>query len=425
MASCAHWLSWQCGLDLRTAHEHVRVARALRELPKVHAAFGQGRISFSKVRAVSRVATAENEDDLLHVALHNPAAHVERLVRGLRKARRNLDEEDQRRRDGGHGSPGDAVQPQVQWRWDDDGSLKIWGRLSAHDGARLLAGLSRMDSERHRTDPGEAADGADACGQVRSAEQSTPHKPSTSGVAPADVGPALVAAAELMCTAVSTPIHAPAADVVVHVDAATLTQTAHAANTDNGDAVPEARIDDGPPLPHTILQMLACHARIQLAVHATDGRTLDLGRKHRRPHRAQLDALWRRDRGCAHPGCTRTRFLHAHHVTAWAAGGPTDLDNLILLCGQHHRALHDGHFAITALGKQKFRFHGPHGAERPAAPTTRGNLTDLTASHPHITPTTIEPHWDGTPLDLPHATDVYLAGWAHKAARAEATQTAN
>ncbi|HEX2174668.1 MAG TPA: DUF222 domain-containing protein, partial [Nocardioidaceae bacterium] len=43
--SCAHWLSWRCGLDLRTAHEHVRVARALRELPKVSAAFGQGRVS--------------------------------------------------------------------------------------------------------------------------------------------------------------------------------------------------------------------------------------------------------------------------------------------------------------------------------------------------------------------------------------------
>jgi hypothetical protein len=70
--SCAHWLSWRCGLDLRTAREHVRVARALVELPKVRECFDAGRISYSKVRAIARVATPTSETDLLDAALHSP-----------------------------------------------------------------------------------------------------------------------------------------------------------------------------------------------------------------------------------------------------------------------------------------------------------------------------------------------------------------
>lgn len=55
--SCAHWLSWRCGIDGRTAREHVRVARALEKLDRVRVAFAGGQLSYSKVRAVCRVAT--------------------------------------------------------------------------------------------------------------------------------------------------------------------------------------------------------------------------------------------------------------------------------------------------------------------------------------------------------------------------------
>jgi HNH endonuclease len=407
--SCAHWLSWRCGLDLRTAREHVRVARALRGLPKVSSALAEGRISYSKARAVSRVATPENEGDLVHAALHNPAAHLDRLVRGLLKARREDDEHD----------PRPQPRNQVQWRWDDDGSLVLWGRLAAEDGARVLAGLARMDEERRRVehlpevdasrDPTGATDGsAEPPNRLDgSAEPSW----SVSGRAPSDLGPALVAAADLRCTQVEAPVFAPAADVVVHADVESVISTTR----DNDDQGPQEthiatpRIDDGPALRDSVLRMLTCDARLQLAVHALDGRTLDLGR-----------ALWRRDRGCAHPGCGRTRFLHAHHVTPWAAGGRTDLDNLVLLCGEHHRHLHDGGFTIVALGRQRFRFHGPRGAVRPPAPKMAGDLARLTRAHPNIAPGTIEADWDGTPLDLPHAVDVYLTGWANRAARPEA-----
>ena len=73
IASCANWLNWKCGMSMGTARERVRVARALPALPKILAAFRQGKVSYSKVRAMTRVATSRNEDGLLNVALHGTA----------------------------------------------------------------------------------------------------------------------------------------------------------------------------------------------------------------------------------------------------------------------------------------------------------------------------------------------------------------
>lgn len=83
--SLAHWLSWRAGMSLRTAQEHIRMARTLRDLPLTSAAFGAGELSFSKVRALTRVATPRTEESLVSIAKNATAAHVERIVAGLRK----------------------------------------------------------------------------------------------------------------------------------------------------------------------------------------------------------------------------------------------------------------------------------------------------------------------------------------------------
>jgi hypothetical protein len=281
--SCAQWLSWRCGMDLRTAREHVRVARALAGLPQTVEAFSGGRLSYSKVRALTRVATPETEADLVEAALHAPAAQVERLVRGLQFAQ---DE------------PAAGPRPLgVQWRWDDDGRLVIWGRLDAADGARLLAGLTRLEHERTAAvEPDDAdgsaeadgnADGSAGPGTDGSGASAGP-SPRVAGAAPADLGPALVAAAELACSMAEPPAHAPAAEVVVHVDADTLIATARrepddaegqaqaGSEPDSGSA---GRLEDGPGLRAAMLQMLVCQGRIRLSVDGPDGRTLDLGRR--------------------------------------------------------------------------------------------------------------------------------------------------
>ena len=86
--SCAHWLNWKCGIDLGAARERVRVARALDTLPAVTASFAAGQLSYSKVRALTRVATPETEEALLEMARQGTASHLERIVRAYRRARR-------------------------------------------------------------------------------------------------------------------------------------------------------------------------------------------------------------------------------------------------------------------------------------------------------------------------------------------------
>jgi hypothetical protein len=132
MKSCAHWLNWQCGIDLGAAREKVRVARAVEKLPQLAAAMAEGRISYAKVRAMTRVADAGNEDYFLNIALHGTASHVEDVVRGYRRA---LDAEELSR---------EAVQQRDQHLWfhtESDGSLSIRGRVPAEVGALFKRAL--------------------------------------------------------------------------------------------------------------------------------------------------------------------------------------------------------------------------------------------------------------------------------------------
>src|SRR3954470_5717974 len=84
--SCAHWLAWQCGLGPGAAREHVRVARALRGLPRIEAAFAAGRLTYSKVRAITRVAEPDSEEMVIELAIEATASQVERVVRQWRRA---------------------------------------------------------------------------------------------------------------------------------------------------------------------------------------------------------------------------------------------------------------------------------------------------------------------------------------------------
>ncbi|MDX1430971.1 MAG: DUF222 domain-containing protein [Gammaproteobacteria bacterium] len=91
--STAHWLNWKCGIGLVAAREKVRVANALERLPQISDAFRRGQVSYSKVRAMTRVATPENEAYLLQIARHGTASHVERLACAYRRVQRNAETE--------------------------------------------------------------------------------------------------------------------------------------------------------------------------------------------------------------------------------------------------------------------------------------------------------------------------------------------
>jgi Domain of unknown function (DUF222) len=92
--SCAHWLNWKCGIDIGAAREKVRVAHALEKLPKIAAAMARGELSYSKARALTRVACEQTEAYFLSIALHGTAAHVKSWcgVIGAQRRRRNCRE---------------------------------------------------------------------------------------------------------------------------------------------------------------------------------------------------------------------------------------------------------------------------------------------------------------------------------------------
>src|SRR5688572_12068205 len=111
ITSCAHWLAWQCGMSPVTAREHVRVARALRGLPRIAAAFGNGMLSYAKVRALTRIAAPDCEAALLDFARSANAAQAERFCRAWRRVEDNSGQTTGHRRE----EDGESFQ-----HWTDD-----------------------------------------------------------------------------------------------------------------------------------------------------------------------------------------------------------------------------------------------------------------------------------------------------------------
>jgi hypothetical protein len=126
--SCAHWLNWKCGLSRKTAAEYLRVGRALERLPRITEAFAAGRLSYSKVRALTRVADADTEEVLLSIALSSTVAQTEKVVSGYRRAEHNV-----------HGDC--AHEEYVSWEYDEHGCLVGRFRVSPEHGGRVLIAL--------------------------------------------------------------------------------------------------------------------------------------------------------------------------------------------------------------------------------------------------------------------------------------------
>ena len=128
MRCCAEWLSWKCQMSSGAAREHVRVARALRDLPVIRAEFGAGRLSDAKVRALTRIATAENEGGLAEIAGPMTGNQLERFARAHRQVSQADD-------------AAARVRLRLAWRFEEDGSLAGTFRLPPLQGAVLLKAL--------------------------------------------------------------------------------------------------------------------------------------------------------------------------------------------------------------------------------------------------------------------------------------------
>jgi Domain of unknown function (DUF222)/HNH endonuclease len=360
---CAHWLNWKCGIDLGAAREKVRTARALWNLPLVSAAMERGEISYSNVRAITRVATPENEDYFVQIALHGTAHHVETLVRAYRRAEeQQLSRERQQQ-----------MNREARYYWDHDGSLVLRARLPADVGALVLKALEAAVPEAPPIDkPSWSHRRADALEVIFESF--------------------LAHGAEAMN---GGERH----QVVVHVSAETL-------EAGGGD---HCHIEDGPAIAAETARRLACDASVVAIVENEKGEPLNVGRKTRSIPPALQRALNARDKGCRFPGCTHKKYTDAHHVKHWARGGETKMSNLVTLCHFHHRSVHEGKVIVQILDDGAIRFVQPNGESFDSAVRTHGDWRELLTLHErvgiHIDATTAATRWDGGPMDYGLAMD--------------------
>jgi hypothetical protein len=117
----------------------------------------------------------------------------------------------------------------------------------------------------------------------------------------------------------------------------------------------------GGPISAEAVRRIGCDAGISRVITDPASIPLDVGRESRTVTAGQWAALVVRDRGCAFPGCTRpAEWCIAHHIVHWADGGRTDLDNLVLLCGYHHRVVHHGGWQVAIAADRRPQFLPPH-----------------------------------------------------------------
>lgn len=378
--SLAHWLSWQCGLTLGPARQRVRVARALVGLPLVTAEFGAGRLSYSQVRAITRIATPENEALLVDLARAGTASQLETVVRAYRGVRdtRELERANDRH-----------ARRSCEWHWDDDGSLVLRARLSPEDGALVVKALEAAAAALADEDapPGDVPAG-------------TPEVPDRPTARRAD---ALVAVAESSLAGGPTArTGGERTMVVVHVDTDALA----------GDGDGRCQVEDGPALAPDTARRVACDASVVTLTEA-GGEPLSVGRRTRSIPPAIRRALDSRDGGCRFPGCGATCHVEGHHVRHWSQGGDTSLANLVSLCWAHHRAVHEGGFALAHDGHGGVTVRRSDGRllepRRRAVEPLDGGLERRNAEAGlTITAETITTDWAGERLDLDLALQVLV-----------------
>ena len=430
MNSCAQWLSWKCQMSSGTAREHVRVARALRDLPVIRGEFGAGRLSYTKVRALTRIAAPDTEAGLAELAGPMTANQLERFARAHRQVS-SADDETAR------------VQRRLAWRFEEDGSLSGTFRLPPLDGAVLLKALRAAAGDLEhphaadpehpdpQQDPGDVSAETPAAGQPAAGEQvpagGQPLAPTSSSLADA----LLVIAEAFLAGKIAAADDPEVYQVIVHVGADALTPgrppagagdvsaetpttpagTPAAAPVPGHPADPaRCHVEDGPAISVSTAQMITCSAALSWMRHDSAGQLLDLGRRRRRPNAALRRAARDRDTcRCRFPGC-ESRRVDLHHIQYWSNGGRTKLDNLVSLCKHHHLMVHDRGYLIAAARDGTFTFYRPDGTPVPASPPLPppdGTIQDCHDAD--ITAETIIPPWYGERLDLDYAIWVCFA----------------
>ena len=317
--SMSVWLAARWGLARSTTREMVRVAKALGELPSIRRVFEERRISWDQLRPLTRFARPATDDAWSRRAPRMRPVSLWQEVRRHERLEREEEESHHLRR-------------YLRLDWDPERPLLyLEGMLASEQGAAVQAALG---ARVERTEaPSDAVD------------------PRGAMLADALVGSATAPATD----------RAPAPVLVVHTAAELL------ADAPERGRPHLAETEAGVRLSAEAVKRLACHAKVEWVMEA-DGRPVGIGRRMR----AIPARLWRllrfRDRACRFPGCERGAWLKAHHIHHWARGGPTDLDNLVLLCHTHHRMLHEGGWRLRGHPAEELVWLRPDGSRLETSP---------------------------------------------------------
>lgn len=364
--SMVHWLGWKCGIDRRTGRDHVRVGRALAALPHVTEAFAAGAITYSKVRALTRVATPATEADLLDIARNASASQLDRIFAAYARVR--------------EASTGATVERALQVRHHADGTVTITARRCPADTAAAV--LAAVDAAMSDV-PADLGD-TYAARQVDAL-----HLVALAFVAPdAHTGRRVDANLDIRSTdfAGAAPGPTTGADTTTADTTTDVTpnetpnETAHETPSDTpnevhagGPAAPRApspprtieALLDGLPIDVELAQELLCDASVFVAVTDADGTVRFVKRAKAIPTAARRKAETRDERHCRWPGCTNRRWLDVHHITWRSRHGDHATQNLVLLCPFHHRAVHRRGWKIVGDANGALTFAGPDGRVLP------------------------------------------------------------
>jgi hypothetical protein len=329
-------------------------------LPLISEAMDRGELSFSKVRALTRVATPANEAELLAFARAGSTASLERIVRGWKTMDRAGEARVERLR---HRLRSFSVFP------DGEGMYLVRGRLTPEVAAVLMRAVEAASDALYakRADGDGAGPGAE-CDDEHTADGTVARddeRPDPEQRRADAVGLLAERALAVGFGGEDAPISGSRAEryqVVLHVEPETLRSHGEPGMSE---------LEDGTRLSGENSRRLACDASVVEVVKGQDGSVLDVGRRRRTVPPALRRALEARDRGCRFPGCG-LRFADAHHIEHWADGGETSLKNTVLLCRRHHRLVHEDGHRVFSDAEGQVVFFDPRG--RPIAvsapPTT-------------------------------------------------------
>jgi hypothetical protein len=299
--TCAHWIAAALDIEVCTAREWLRVGHALTELEVVDRAFADGRLSYSKVRTLTRVTTVDNQSELCALAETVPAGRLAHTLAAWLTRHEAPEQTERRQRDA----------RAMSRRLEPDGTITTTVRLPPASDAALWAAVDTQMLQDRPTAPNSTTrtqGGSDA-----SADASSPR--------PVRVWPSLrQQRADALIALVTGGGARVITEIVLHVRADGCT------------------LDDGTPITGTVVERLASQAFLRALIHDAESRPINASGRQRHPTARQRRVVHERDRTCV--DCGTSELLEYDHDPPYETTGRTVIEELRLRCIICHHSRH-------------------------------------------------------------------------------------